>query len=133
MKTSRPKAQHHRSRRFSAGRWALSALMFITMAGCTATSRGTDGNPFARSERAGPIRVEVANDHFNDARIYAIWGGQRHRIGTVTGKTQEIIEFDWRPHDLRIQVDLIAAGGFTTDPLAIWPGETLYLQIPPRL
>jgi len=112
-------------------RWVLPALLLAT-AGCSVLTRGPDDNLFTRNSRTEPVRLQIHNDNFNDARIYALWGTQRQRIGMVTGKTSEILEFAWRPVDLRIEVDFIAAGSFTTDVLLISPGELLYLQILPN-
>jgi len=92
--------------------------------------RNESDDLFQRNVFEGPLWLEVQNDHFSDARIYAVWGGQRERIGMVIGKTTEVMETQWRDRDLRIQVDFVAAGGFTTDRVLVSPGETLYFQIP---
>jgi hypothetical protein len=112
-------------------RWAVPILL-LAAAGCSVLSRGSTDNPFAPTSRAGPVQLQIHNDNFNDARIYAHWGSQRQRLGTVTGKTLETFEFAWRPQDFRVQVDFLAAGGFITDILLISPGEVVYLQIPPN-
>ena len=94
-------------------------------------TQGRSDNPFAPTSRSGPVSLQIQNDNFNDARIYVLWGGERRRIGTVIGKTSETFEFAWRPQDFRIHVDFLAAGGFTTEMFVVWPGEVVYLQIPP--
>jgi len=127
--TSRP---HSRSRLLARScRWIVPALLLATT-GCAMLSRGRTDNPFAPTARDEPVQLQIQNDNFNDARIYVLWGGQRQRLGMVTGKTSETFEFAWRPADFRIQVDFLAAGGFTTDMLVVWPGEVVYLQIPPN-
>lgn len=125
-------SRHSRTRPWPRTFRCMVATLVVATAGCSALSPGRTDNPFTPTSRAEPIQLQIHNDNFNDARIYAIWGGQRQRLGTVTGKTSETFEFAWRPEDFRIQVDFLASGGFLTDLLLIWPGEVVYLQIPPN-
>ena len=107
---------------------ALGLLVLLTTA---CAGRGMDDDdPFRARDRSGPVILEIQNDNFNDARIYTLWNGDRRRIGTVIGKTEERFEIQARQGDLRIQVDFLAAGGFTTEPIMAWPGETVHLVIP---
>jgi len=113
-------------------RWLQGAtlgLLLVMLAGCGLRG-GDDDDLFRSRDRSGPIVLEVQNDNFNDARVYTLWNGQRRRIGTVIGKTENRFEFDHRQGDLRIQVDFLAAGGFTTEPILAWPGEVIHLVIP---
>lgn len=113
-------------------RLLLAAVVIpLLTAGCFLRSDRADADPFQGRDRSGPMTLEVLNDHFNDARIYTLWNGNRRRIGTVIGKTQESFEIPVGHGDLRVQVDFIAAGGFTTDPITVWPGEVVQLVIPP--
>ena len=114
-------------------RLLLAAVLIpLLTSGCFLRSDRADSNPFQGQarDRSGPMTLEVLNDHFNDARIYTLWNGNRRRIGTVIGKTQESFEIPVGHGDLRVQVDFIAAGGFTTDPITVWPGEVVQLVIP---
>ncbi|TVR60496.1 MAG: hypothetical protein EA422_13790 [Gemmatimonadales bacterium] len=116
------------------GRWVrliLAAVLIpILTAGCFLRSDRDNGDPFQGRDRSGPMVLEVMNDNFNDARIYTLWNGNRRRIGTVIGKTQESFEIPVGHGDLRVQVDFIAAGSFITDPITVWPGEVVQLVIP---
>ncbi len=110
---------------------ALTAVLtFALLGGCASTAQDTPDDPFSPSSRDGPVRIEIQNDHFNDARIYADWNGTRRRVGLAIGNTVSTHEMEWMAHDLRIEVNLIAAGGFVTEPVVVWPGETIYLRIP---
>jgi len=75
--------------------------------------------------------LEVENQSFLDARIYVIWEGARSRVGVVTGKTTEVFRFQRREGQLRVEVDFVGGGGFTTDVIQIWSGEVARLVIPP--
>ena len=125
---------HNRGRAVRRGglvRLLLAAVLIpLFTAGCFLRSDRGDTNPFQGRDRSGPMVLEVMNDNFNDARIYTLWNGNRRRIGTVIGKTQGSFEIPVGHGDLRVQVDFIAAGGFITDPLTVWPGEVVQLVIP---
>lgn len=105
-------------------------LLLVILSGCGLRGGGDDGDLFRSRDRSGPVVLEVQNDNFNDARVYTLWNGERRRIGTVIGKTENRFEFAHRQGDLRIQVDFLAAGGFTTEPIMAWPGEVIHLVIP---
>lgn len=113
-------------------RWATGLVVGLLVLLITACAgRGMDDDdPFRSRDRSGPVILEIQNDNFNDARIYSLWNGDRRRVGTVIGKTEERFEIPARGGDLRIQVDFLAAGGFTTEPIMAWPGETIHLVIP---
>jgi hypothetical protein len=116
----------------TGARWLQGAtlvLLLVMLAGCGLRG-GDDDDLFRSRDRSGPVVLEVQNDNFNDARVYTLWNGQRRRIGTVIGKTENRFEFDHQQGDLRIQVDFLAAGGFTTEPIMAWPGEVIHLVIP---
>jgi hypothetical protein len=85
-----------------------------------------------RGEDSGRILLEVFNDNFQDARIFARWNGERQRLGLVTGNSSSRFEMRGRTGTLRIEVDFIAGGSFLSDPIQVGPGENLTFRIPPR-
>jgi hypothetical protein len=113
-----------------AGRLLAVGLSLLLLGGCALLGRGREDDAFGPGDRDGPVALEIQNDNFKDARIYARWNGDRRRIGMVTGKTSESFELAWRSNDLRVEVDFIAGGGFVTDAMAVWPGERVHLWIP---
>ena len=62
---------------------ALPLVAALGFAGCA--SGGSNGGPFAG--RGEPARVEVINNNFNDATVWAVFRVERVRLGMVTGKT----------------------------------------------
>ena len=76
-------------------------------------------------------RIEVDNQHFSDATIYALEGRHRVRLGSVTGKDSKIFNFRWPIERLRIQVHFTSGQTFTSDELIVYPGvdDNLFLTI----
>jgi hypothetical protein len=82
------------------------------------------------SEDTGRILLEVQNDNFQDARIYARWNGERQRLGLVTGNSSDRFELRGRTGALRIEVDFVAGGAFLSEPIQVGPGDNLTFRIP---
>ena len=80
------------------------------------------------------VELEVRNDNFADATLHALRGGERIRLGIVTGHTGRTFELDWRfSQPLRIEIDLLAGGRCVTRDLQVDPGDELYLRIESQL
>jgi len=109
----------------------LGLVLLAFLVGCGLRG-GPAGDPFRDQERNGMITLEIRNDNFNDARIHALWNGERHRLGTVTGISERSFDIDFRMGDLRVHVDFLAAGEFTTERILASPGDTVRLVIPSR-
>jgi hypothetical protein len=108
--------------------WLLGAaiLAFGACAGTRAAS------PFSADQ--GSVELEVWNDNFSDATLHVLRGGERIRIGIVTGHTGETFLIDWRfSMPFRVEIDLLAGGRCVTRALQVDPGDTVYLQIESRL
>ncbi|MSR35280.1 MAG: hypothetical protein EXR95_01380 [Gemmatimonadetes bacterium] len=76
------------------------------------------------------VRLTVQNNRFEDASIYAMWnGGRRNRLGLATGTTSSTFTFDWVSDVIQLEVDFIAADGYTVDPIEVSPGDHLDLVI----
>lgn len=106
----------------------FGALPFA--AACGGIDPATD--PFNPS--AGEVVIEVQNQNFLDATIYAIAPGVRRRLGTVTGKSDQRFRLDWdysRP--LQINIDLLAGGACRTRELLVNPGEVVLLVVEANL
>ncbi len=114
----------------------LLGALLVLVSGCGVLQSGNGGpDPFSSGPRSGNgvFELEVRNDHFNDARVFVHWGGVRRRLGLVTGTTTQTFQVEWQSQDFRVEVDLIAGSGFTTDVLTVWPGEEYELRIPSHL
>lgn len=119
----------NRSRRIPA--LALCFLVVLVQAGCALRGEGVRTDPEAEGQPE-PTFLEVENQNFLDARIYVIWEGVRTRVGMVTGHTTETFQFEKQQGQLlRVEVDFVAGGGFVTEEMQVWPGETASLVISP--
>lgn len=115
---------------------ALALLLAGMAGGCAPTGRpiGDTAGDSGFGERAPrqEIALEVENQNFADATIYAVWGsGRRDRLGTVTGLTSQSFKVAIRGMDLRIQVDFLAGGVYTSEPMPVGPEESVRFTIPP--
>ena len=104
----------------------LAAVLVVSTAGCRSIAPGLFGERRARPN----IRIDVTNLNFQDATLHALRGGERHRLGTVTGKGSATYTLEWRTAlPLQIEIDLLAGGRCTTRALTVDPGERIQLQI----
>lgn len=112
------------------------ALLAVAPVGCIkGTSRAN--NPFAPAgsrEREGSIQVRVENLNFGDATIHALRGGERIRLGQVTGKSEKSFTVRWNfSVPLEFQVDLIGGEACGIQPMTVDPGDRIWVRIPPQV
>jgi hypothetical protein len=88
---------------------------------------------FGPAERQGnQFVLQVENQNFADARLYARWNGDRRRIGVVRGNQTEHFTLNWDSRQLRVEVDLLAGGSLVSPGILVSRGDTVVFQIPPR-
>jgi hypothetical protein len=105
------------------------ALLAAALVGSGCSRLPGAGDPFDDS-LPGQIRIIVINHDFSDATLFALRGGQRIRLGILTGKSEESYVIPWPTTEtLRIQISLLAQGSCSTSELQVDPGEVLELQI----
>jgi hypothetical protein len=98
------------------------------VAGCMG-GPATKANPFEQGSGATSIRIDVTNRNFNQATLETLGRVQR-RLGIVGGHARQSFNLPW-PADgnLRIRIDLLAGGRYTTNSVSLKPGDTAYLTI----
>jgi len=79
------------------------------------------------------VTLEVDNQNFHDATIYAVRPGERRRIGFVGGLTQGQFAFVWTDSDLSVEIYLLPLGSYFARPIAIDPGDDVKLVVQPNL
>jgi hypothetical protein len=79
------------------------------------------------------ITLEVDNQNFHDATLYAIRSGERRRIGNVSGLKTGRFSFVWSDLDLRVEIHLLSVGSYFTRPIMIEPGDGVKLTVQPNL
>jgi hypothetical protein len=111
---------------------ALSAALAGGASACAALSSGEPRTGWdAGSSDEQIVELKITNQNFKDARIYALWDGERRRLGMVNGNTSQEFRVQWRPGaTLRIEVDFVAGGGFVSSGVSTWPGEAFEFVIP---
>lgn len=108
---------------------ARLALLVPLALMASACAGATGADPF-QSSGSRSIRIEVTNLNFNDATLHALRGGDRHRLGVVTGKGSATYSMPWPiAMPLRIQIDLLAGEDCVTRALHVDPGDVIQLQI----
>ncbi|MEJ2538524.1 MAG: hypothetical protein P8188_00855 [Gemmatimonadota bacterium] len=103
---------------------ALAAASLL-LAGCASR------NP---PETGPPVVVEIRNNNFQDATVYAFREGERQRLGVVIGKTDDAYALPWRPNlTLRLEVRFLGGGACATRPILMEPGQRFVLELQPDL
>jgi hypothetical protein len=116
-------------------RLGFAIVLALATAGCASFSgEETRSGWDVGGDRRETVRLTVTNQNFSDARVYALWNGERRRLGLVTGNSSQTFTMDWRPGaTLRIEVDFVAGGSFVSEGISSWPGETWEFIIPARV
>lgn len=111
------------------GRRLAPVLAVLVLASGCAIFRGQPS-----SVRQDMVRLHVDNQNFNDATLYVRYeGASPIRLGQVTGKTQDVFTFRYRPGQVRIEIKLLAGGTHLTDAIPVDPGDDLDLIIPSNI
>jgi hypothetical protein len=106
----------------------LAVSTAALLAACGASRQAATATPQTDLDR-NELMVEVENQNFYDATIYALDGGHRQRLGRVNGKTTESFTFRWPQHRLRMVIDFTGAGSIVSDELPVSPGEDDNLKL----
>ena len=107
----------------------LGLVFWVFAAFACAGGSGT-GTPTSRIRPADDkeeISVEVRNQNFYDATVYAYRLGSRIRLGVVESHSTRSFEFAWTIVDLRFLVDFLANGCILTEQLQVSRGDDLLL------
>jgi hypothetical protein len=109
----------------------------LTLALVTATFQLTAPARTAVAQEDESVRreftIEVDNNNFHDATVYAVRGGLRLRLGFVSGFRTDTFKFRWSDGDLRIEIKLLAVGSYYTQVMSVDQGDELQLTILPSL
>jgi hypothetical protein len=104
----------------------------LTMLALALALTGCAGGP--PPETGLPIVIEIQNNNFQDATVYAIREGERQRLGVVVGKTDDAYAIPWRPNfALRLEVRFLGGGACATREILMEPGQRYVLDLQPDL
>ena len=111
----------------------LTAVALLPLA--VACSRGDKPVVLVGEAPAVPdsVTVEVVNDNYYDARVYAVYvGGAKHPLGTISSyKTESGLRIPWLPRPLVFEVHLVT--GFETYlsyEIDVFSGDYVQLRLP---
>ena len=112
---------------------ALSAAVLIGTAACASQVPGPTPDP---SPSARNISVVIANDNYLDVDVYALGSGLPRRLGMVVSTSRGTFTLPayYSNEGVNILVRPIGGRGqMTSGSVLVQPGDTLQLEIPPRL
>jgi hypothetical protein len=110
----------------------LFVLVFATLLAAACTGRGKD-SPRAMAQTT----VQVDNQAWLDVNVYALNGGQRTRLGTVTAHAQRTFRIPESivglGRELRFMVDPVGSSAQGTSfNIYVTPGQQVRLTVPPQ-
>jgi len=115
-------------------RLALLALLSVAASSCGG-GLAQAKNPFApASANETEVQVRVENQNFGDATVHVLRGGERIRLGNVTGKSDQNFTLRWNfSLPMEFQVEIIGGQGCAVRPLVVDPGDRVFVRIPTQL
>ena len=105
---------------------AVCVLAVLLVAGCVGLRSAPPG---IGAERSRDVTIYVDNLDFSDARIYISTGGGRTRLGSVSGKTRQRFQREWRLPTIGFEIDMLGGRSYRTQELAVAAGEVFDLLI----
>ncbi len=110
----------------------ILGLVFWVFAAFACAGGGGTGAPTSSvrpADEKKTISVEIQNDNFYQATVYAYRPGNQRRLGVVESRETRSFEFVWITGDLGFLVDFFTKGCILTWPLAVDRGDDLLLII----
>jgi len=118
-------------------RFLRASAVLAVVVGLAACAKAQSKNPFAAPGTGrgdGSIRVRIENQNFGDATVHAIRGGERIRLGQVTGKSEKDFTVRWSfSLPLEFEVHIIGGQGCGVRPLSVDPGDNVWVRIPTHI
>lgn len=117
----------------------IAALALVAVLALAASSCGKGfaqaKNPFApASADETEVEVRVENQNFGDATVHVLRGGERIRLGNVTGKSDQSFTLRWNfSLTMEFQIEIIGGQGCAVRPLVVDPGDRVFVRIPTEL
>ena len=113
----------------------ILGLVFWVFAAFACAGGSSTGAPMSSVRSADgreAVSVEVQNQNFYQATVYAYRAGSRIRLGVVEAQGTRSFEFVWITGDLRFLVDFFTGGCILTQPMAVDRGDDLLLILQPQ-
>ena len=112
----------------------MSRLLSVAVVGGAVLVAACAGK--AQEVRESPLpdqtySIEIENQNFYSATVYAYRQGYRKRLGTVESNRTRSYSFTWPYTDIRFQVDFLAAGCTIGQSISVVQGDQYGLIIEP--
>lgn len=105
----------------------LPLMLLAVLTACAARGTGDAGAP-------DRVPVEVENQNFYEATIYAYRNGARVRLGEVPGNQTATLSAPFPPRgEISFDIRLLAVGAYTSQSVAVSPGDTVRIVVPANL
>ncbi len=75
------------------------------------------------------LTVEVQNQNYNAATVYAYREGFRKRLGLVEAANTETFAFRWPTYSIRFLINFLAQGCVVTEEMSVDPGDDFLLVL----
>ena len=118
----------------SAAKASTAAL--VALAAACIRGRAVDVQHAATPDAPDSVFVEIINDNYYDARLYALYAsGARYPLGTVGGNLRQArVAIPWTPRPLVVELLLVVGGGhYVSAAVSPQPGEAVQVRLPPNL
>ncbi len=106
--------------------------MFAAFACAGGSGTGAPMSSVRPADETEEVSVEVQNQNFYQATVYAYRAGNRTRLGVVESQGTRSFEFMWITGDLRFMIDFFANGCIITEPMPVDRGDDLLLILQPQ-
>lgn len=117
-------------------RLAAAAALVLTLAAC-GSGAGRALNPFAPEgsrRNDGRVRVLIENQNFGDATVHALRGGERIRLGDVTGKSERSFTVRWNfSLPMEFEIHIVGGQGCRVRAMPVDPGDSVWVRIPTQV
>ena len=110
----------------------ILGLVFWVSAAFACGGRSGSGAPVRPADEREEISVEIQNQNFYQATVYAYRPGNRTRLGIVESQGTRSFDFVWTTGDLRFLIDFLANGCILSEPMAVDRGDDLLLILEPQ-
>ena len=110
--------------------WKLVIVSLpLVVPACAARSSSTSFDDTTTGRTS--LTVEVRNQNFYPARIYAYRSGTRRRLGEVQAHQTTSFSFEWSLSDVRFLIDFLAAGCIFSHLMTVGDDDNLLLVLEP--
>lgn len=113
----------------------LAALSLVVVAACGG-GKDIEVRHAVSPDAPDSIYVEIVNEHFYDARVYALYEeAARRPLGLVVGNTTAMpVALPWQPRPFVFEISFIAESGlYYTDQIMLDRGDVIQIRIPPNI